>query len=75
MYAGLWRKLERQFADPPAWFNIYIGKMYFFYPHMVLFDRRLTRKGYAHRFVTAPGGHEWYNWSDFYLDFCQQVFR
>ncbi|MBO5546499.1 MAG: hypothetical protein J6N50_07380 [Bacteroidales bacterium] len=75
VYDGLWRKLRRKFADPPARFDIYIGKTDFFYPHMILFDRRLTRKGYAHRFVVAEGGHEWYNWSDFYLDFCQQLFQ
>ena len=75
VYGGLWRKLESRFADPPRDFGIYIGKTDFFYPHMVLFDRKLTRKGYPHRFIVAEGGHEWYNWSDFYLDFCQQVFR
>lgn len=74
VYGGLWWKLERRFADPPACFAIYIGTTDFFYPHMILFDRRLTRKGYPHRFVTAPGGHEWYNWSDFFIDFCQGLF-
>jgi len=75
VYDGLWRKLKRCFADPPARFDIYIGKTDFFYPHMILFDRRLTRKGYAHRFFVAEGGHEWYNWSDFYRDFCQGLFQ
>ena len=42
---------------------------------MRAYDRRLTRHGYAHTFVQAEGGHEWYNWIDFYVDFCQKVFR
>lgn len=75
VYGGLSWKLERQFANPPAVYNIYIGKADFFYPHMVLFDRRLTRKGYPHRFVVAEGGHEWYNWTAFCTDFCQTLFQ
>ncbi|MBQ9449891.1 MAG: esterase family protein [Bacteroidales bacterium] len=75
IYGALWRKLRRQFAVPPRSYSIYIGRTDFFYPHMVLFDKRLTRKGYPHRFVLAEGGHEWYNWSDFYTDFCQQLFQ
>lgn len=75
VYGGLWRKLRRQFAEPPRDYAVYIGKADFFYPHMVLFDRKLTRKGYPHRFVVAEGGHEWYNWSDFLFDFCETIFR
>lgn len=75
VYGGLGWKLKRQFANPPAFYGIYIGKTDFFYPHIVLFDRRLTRLGYAHKFVVNPGGHEWYNWSDFLEGFCQEIFR
>ena len=75
VYGGLGWKLERQVAEPPALYAVYIGKTDFFYPHIVLFDRKLTRRGYAHKFVVNPGGHEWYNWSDFLEDFCQEVFR
>ena len=41
----------------------------------MLYDKKLTRKGYPHRLVLAEGGHEWYNWIDFYTDFCQRIFR
>ena len=75
VYGGLSWKLERQFAEAPALYAIYIGKTDFFYPHIVLFDRKLTRRGYAHKFVVNPGGHEWYNWSDFLEDFCQEAFK
>lgn len=75
VYGGLAWKLEEQFSDPPAYYGIYIGKTDFFYPHILLYDKKLTRKGYPHRLVLAEGGHEWYNWIDFYTDFCQQLFR
>ena len=75
VYGGLAWKLERQFSDPPAYYGIYIGKTDFFYPHILLYDTKLTRKGYPHRLVLAEGGHEWYNWIDFYTDFCQRIFR
>ncbi|MCR5352320.1 MAG: hypothetical protein K6E35_07505 [Bacteroidales bacterium] len=75
VYGGLWWKLERQFSVPPILYALYIGKTDFFYPHILLFDRKLTRKGYAHELVVNPGGHEWYNWSDFLEDFSQKIFR
>ena len=75
VYGGLAWKLAEQFSDPPKYYGIYIGKTDFFYPHILLYDKKLTRKGYPHRLVLAEGGHEWYNWIDFYTDFCQQVFR
>lgn len=74
VYGDLWGRLQRQFADPPAQFSVYIGRTDFFYPHILLFDRRLTRKGYPHKFVVADGGHEWYNWTAFFVDFCQDIF-
>ena len=75
VYGGLAWKLSEQFSNPPKYYGIYIGKTDFFYPHILLYDKKLTRKGYPHRLVLAEGGHEWYNWIDFYTDFCQQVFR
>ena len=75
VYGALWRKLDRQFADPPAVFHLYIGKTDFFYPHIRLFDARLTHRGYPHKLTLAEGGHEWYNWIDFYVDFSQEIFR
>ena len=56
-------------------FAIYIGKTDIFYPHIKAFERRLSRKGYPHRFVTAEGGHEWYNWTDFLEDFYRTAFK
>ena len=52
-----------------------IGKKDVFYPHMKLYERRLSRKEYPHEFVVTPGGHEWYNWRDYFVLFCQKVFR
>lgn len=75
VYGNLWRRLDAQFRTPPAMFAIYIGKTDIFYPHIKAFERRLSRKGYPHRFVTAEGGHEWYNWTDFLEDFYRTAFK
>ncbi len=75
VYGGLRWKLKRQFADPPAFYAIYIGTADFFYPHMRLFSRRLANHHYPHRLVVNTGGHEWYNWSDFLESFCQEAFK
>ena len=74
VYGHLWAKLERQFADPPLDYAIYIGKKDIFYPHMKHFDARLTRKGYPHRFIVTGGGHQWTNWSVFAPDFIRSIF-
>ena len=75
VYGGLWRKLKRQFQDAPEGFHIYIGRADIFYPHAVLFDRHLTRKGYSHDFTLTPGGHEWYNWRAFVENFSCNIFQ
>lgn len=75
VYGGLWKKLDVQFADPPAFYGIYIGKTDIFHPHVRNFERRMSQKGYRHQFILAEGGHEWYNWRDFVIDFCQRIFR
>ena len=75
IYGSLWRKLRHQFAEPPQLYSMYIGKTDFFYANILLYDKMLTRRGYPHRLVLAEGGHEWYNWSDFYLDFCERIFK
>ena len=74
VYGGLGKKLKRQFEDPPVLYGVYIGKTDFFLPHIRMFDRKLTRRGYPHQFTLAEGGHEWYNWIDFVTDFCEKIF-
>lgn len=74
VYGGLWKKLGWQFKEPPALYAVYIGRKDIFRPHICLFDRKLTRKGYPHWFSLVDGGHEWYNWIDFVADFCQKIF-
>ena len=71
-YNGLWNKLDRQFENPPLDYCIMIGKGDFFYPHMLLFDKKLARKGYPHSLYVAEGGHEWYNWQDFARVFIEK---
>ncbi|MBR5905696.1 MAG: esterase family protein [Bacteroidales bacterium] len=74
-YGGLGRKMKRQFAEAPEYYGIMIGDTDFFYPHMILWDRSLNRKGYKHQFVVTPGGHEWYNWRKYFILFSKEVFR
>lgn len=75
VYGRLWKRLEGQFADPPVLYNIYIGTTDFFYPHVWIFHDNLEKKGYPHRFVITPGGHEWYNWSYYLVDFYKEIFQ
>ena len=75
VYGGLSQKLERLFARAPETYHSFIGRADIFYPHMLLFHRRLTRNGYPHTFTTTPGGHEWYNWKDFMAEFATEIFQ
>lgn len=74
VYQGLRWKQKEQFADPPKVYCVYTSKKDFFYYPMQAFDKRLTRKGYQHEFIVNEGGHEWYNWIDFFDDFVQRIF-
>lgn len=72
-YKKLKRKLKEQFADPPVLYSIMIGNTDFYYPRMRMFSNYLDRKGYAHEFHTAKGGHQWYNWEEFANIFMQRL--
>lgn len=74
IYGALWPRLEVQFSDPPELYAIYIGRADFLRAHVRSFERRMTRKGYRHRFTMSAGGHEWNNWTDYFTDFCTEVF-
>ncbi len=72
-YKGLKRKLKEQFATPLELYSIMIGKTDFYYPRMIMFSNYLKRKGYAHEFHTAKGGHQWFNWEEFANIFMQKL--
>lgn len=74
-YTALGRKMRQQFEEAPAYFGIMIGKTDFFYPHMLLFDRSLTNRGFKHEFVVTSGGHEWYNWRRYLIHFYERSFK
>lgn len=74
-YSHLDAKMAVQFQDPPRLYILMIGKTDFFHPSISCWDRKLTRKGYPHEFVLAPGGHEWYNWTDFSVYFMQRLWK
>ena len=75
LYGGLWPKLKRQFSNEPEYYGIMIGDTDFFYPHVTMWNRSLDRKGYKHKFLVTPGGHEWYNWRKYFILFSKEVFR
>ena len=75
VYGRLWPKLERQFADPPEMYSIYIGRNDFFLPHIMRFVRKLDKKGFEHDFTVSGGGHAWYNWRSYLNDFYKNVFK
>ena len=75
VYGNLWDKLEILFQDPPATFNIYIGKNDIFYLQSIMFDQRLTEYGYPHNYVVTDGGHTWENWKKYLIDFYKVSFR
>lgn len=75
IYGGLSRKLDRQFANPPAAYEIMIGDKDFFYPHIILYDKKLTRKGYPHHLTVTPGGHTWINWREHLISFYGVMFK
>lgn len=75
VYGNLWDKLEVLFQEPPAIFNIYIGRNDIFYLQSILFDQRLTENGYPHEYVVTDGGHTWENWKNYLIDFYKKSFR
>ena len=42
---------------------------------MWIYHNNLTKKEYPHRFIITPGGHQWYNWAYFLMDFYKLIFQ
>lgn len=74
-YNFLGRKLKVQFADPPKLYAVMTGEKDYFILPVRCYDKRLTRKGYAHELVINPGAHEWYNWTDFCERFLKKLWK
>lgn len=72
-YHKLTKKQEVQFRDPPYLYMIMIGRADFFHPSTENWSKKLTKRGYSHEYVLVPGGHEWYNWSEFCCQFMQRL--
>lgn len=71
------RKMAEQFAPghEPCGYYIYIGKADFFLPQATRFSLWMFKKGYDHLFFQSEGGHDWYNWNDYYCDMLGRVFH
>ena len=70
------QKLAEQFVpDPPKGYYIMIGKTDVFYPHVKNLRRYLDKMGYPYTYIEAEGGHEWYNWTPFYVYLLENAFR
>lgn len=74
-YKKLKSKLAVQFAQPPELYSIMIGKTDFYYPRMKSYSRYLSKKGYPFEMTVTSGGHQWYNWEAFSIDFMERLWK
>ncbi len=75
-YRGFHQRLDAQFLmQPPKGYYIMNGKSDPYSLGAKAYHRRLERKGYPHIWIETPGGHEWYNWSDYYARAVQLFFK
>lgn len=76
-YKGLPAKMERQFSCPcpPEGYYLMIGQHDFLYETVFSFHLRMLRKGWKHSFVVSPGGHDWDNWTNYYILMMKDAFR
>ena len=74
-YRGLHRKQVTQFADPPELYMIRIGRKDFFYPVVKGYCRSLDRRGYEYDVAYSEGGHQWYNWEPFCVEFLTKLWK
>lgn len=70
---GLWKKIDRQFADPPCLYSIMMGRDDVLYPRIQEFLSRLRRKGLGFEYVESSGGHDWPNWQDYSIIFMKSL--
>ncbi len=74
-YHNLKQKHKVQFAEAPELYWVMIGRTDFFYPRMQAYHNYLQRNGYAHDYLTTPGGHQWYNWEEYCNLFMQRLWK
>ena len=76
-YSNRNQKMSEQFTpgQEPCGYYIYTGKADFLRRQATVFSRSMTRKGYNNIFILSEGGHEWYNWNDYYRDMLGRVFH
>jgi enterochelin esterase family protein len=69
------------FADPAATnrklkqFYIYCGNEDMLFASNRIFHELLDKKQITHAFVESKGGHVWWNWRDYLVDFAPRLFR
>ncbi|MBO4498923.1 MAG: esterase family protein [Bacteroidaceae bacterium] len=68
-------KIARQFENPPLLYLIMIGKADFFHPHVNNFSKFLNRHDFRHSYIKTSGGHDWYNWKNYYIKLIESVFK
>ena len=75
-YRHFKQKLDAQFVpDPPKGYYIMIGKTDIFRPHVKNLRRYLDKKGYPYTYIETEGGHDWYNWTPYYIYLLEHAFR
>lgn len=74
-YDNLLAKQKIQFQNcPPKLYFIAIGRNDIFYPHVEYLRMYLSRKKFPYEYMECGGGHDWFNWSAFLIEFLQKIF-
>ncbi|MCQ2058568.1 MAG: hypothetical protein MJY71_01900 [Bacteroidaceae bacterium] len=73
-YKSLKNKQTVQFENAPKEYFIGIGKADIFYGTMKKYRRYLDRNHYPYEYMETLGGHDWYNWVEYYKVFMTRCF-
>lgn len=75
-YRHIKKKMADMFAiEHPADVCIMIGTSDIFYLHVANLRKYMDKMGYPYTYVKTRGGHDWYNWTPYYVYFLEHTFR
>lgn len=75
VYQNIDEKLKKQFAEPPKYYFIALGKDDFVMKLNNDFRAKLDAAGYQYTYYESSGGHEWANWRRYLYIFAQHLFQ
>lgn len=68
-------KLKSQFANPPKYYLIAIGKEDFLMDINNSYRNLLDANNFPYTYIESDGGHEWKNWRSYLIDFLPRLFK